>query len=196
MVEIKGGDYSYAQPIAACLAADGWKFACRYASGSVEKDMSLDECVRLVEAGIWIVTVFQPTKGFLLNGYAAGKAAAEQARRIADTCGMPTGTRPYYAALDVDPNVLTPLQWDAVKFGLDGVAAVVGRDNTGLYGGKKAIDLLVGASAMWGWQTYAWSGGLWSSKAKLRQVENNITVCGGLVDRDIAVAEDYGQWDP
>ena len=46
----------------------------------------------------------------------------------------------------------------------------------------------------WGWQTYAWSGGQWDSRAQLRQVQNGMTVDGAACDRDEAWASDFGQW--
>ncbi|MFI2206441.1 hypothetical protein ACH47Z_37915 [Streptomyces sp. NPDC020192] len=46
----------------------------------------------------------------------------------------------------------------------------------------------------WGWQTYAWSGGNWDSRAQLRQVQNDITVAGHDADLDQAMAADFGQW--
>src|SRR5262249_20698214 len=46
----------------------------------------------------------------------------------------------------------------------------------------------------WGWQTYAWSGGQWDSRAQLRQTQNELG--GGDLDADEAMTSDYGQWRP
>ncbi len=46
------------------------------------------------------------------------------------------------------------IQWKGVFAYLDGAAAVLGRDNVGIYGGRLAIDKALGAGkARWGWQT-------------------------------------------
>ncbi len=36
---------------------------------------------------------------------------------------------------------------------------------------KRLFD---GGKITWGWQTYAWSGGNWDSRAQVRQVQNDI----------------------
>jgi hypothetical protein len=46
----------------------------------------------------------------------------------------------------------------------------------------------------YGMQTYAWSEGMWEPRCQLRQVRNNVVVCGGTIDYDEAWADDYGQW--
>ena len=64
---------------------------------------------------------------------------------------------------------------------------------TGAYGGYYVIQRLFDAGKIkWGWQTYAWSGGQWDSRAQLRQVQNGIA--GGQMDEDTSEADDFGQW--
>jgi hypothetical protein len=46
-----------------------------------------------------------------------------------------------------------------------------------------------------GWQTYAWSGGVWYAGAQLRQYLNNQRWDTGLVDYDRATVPAYGQWN-
>jgi len=203
VVEVQGGDYSYTRPSPACLFDAGWRFACRYTSRTPAKNMSYDECLRLVNAGIWIVTIHQPSDGFLLEGFARGQVAAREALALAeDECGMPED-RPVYYTLDFDPNPLTTAQWDQVRSTLDGAASVTGRERVGIYGARLAVDTLVPDHAAWGWQTRSWSGvpPRWSPKAVLRQYDistpnHRIFLCGGEVDRDVALADDFGQWDP
>ena len=70
---------------------------------------------------------------------------------------------------------------------------MLGRSRTGAYGGYWVIKRLFDAHKIaWGWQTYAWSGGNWDSRAQLRQIQNGID--NGNEDKDEAVAADFGQW--
>jgi hypothetical protein len=124
---------------------------------------------------------------------ADGARAAEQAAAHARSCGMPDG-RPIYFALDVDPASLTSLQWLAVEQFIDAAAGAIGRDAVGVYGGYAAIERLVPARARWGWQTYAWSGGRWSTKAQLTQYRNGVALAGGTVDLCRSTTTDFGQW--
>lgn len=155
--------------------------------------MTPAEVQALNAAGLQVVTVFQETKGHMLGGRVVGVQAAQGSQEVAGACGMPPG-RPHYFALDIDPNPLTGPQWDAVKAYLDGAASVLGRDQVGVYGGYRAIELLVPDSARWGWQTSSWSAGRWSSKAALQQYRHNIDRCGGTIDLDQALVPDYGGW--
>ena len=77
------------------------------------------------------------------------------------------------------------------------MASVIGVARTGAYGGYYVIQRLFNASKIkWGWQTYAWSGGQWDTRAQVRQVLNGITAAGdaNCCDKDEAVAADFGQW--
>ena len=194
----EGCDYSFARPDPRCLFNDGMRFAVRYTSiGSSSKNMTAAEVRRLLQAGIALVTVFEEAAGHMLGGHAAGVDAAKASRDLAGDCGMPSG-RPHYFALDIDPNPLGDREWDRIKAYLDGAASVLGWSAVGVYGGFRAIEELVPESAMWGWQTYAWSQGKWSSKAHLQQYKNGVQRCGGEIDLDRTHPDrsitDYGQW--
>jgi hypothetical protein len=107
---------------------------------------------------------------------------------------MPEG-RPIYFALDTDPGPLSASQWKGVFAYLDGAAAVLGRDNVGIYGGRLAIDKALGAGkARWGWQTSSWSGGLWSDRGHVQQYKHNLPLGSGKVDNNRAMTDDFGQW--
>jgi hypothetical protein len=193
-----GCDYSFARPDPVCLFNDGIRFAVRYTSiGSSGKNMTPAEVQRLLQAKIALVTVFEESAGHILGGRAAGVDAAKASRDLAGNCGMPRG-RPHYFALDIDPNPLTNQDWDQIRRYLDGAASVLGWSSVGIYGGFRAIEKLVPDSAMWGWQTYAWSGGRWSDKAHLQQHKNGVQRCGGVIDLDRTHPDrnitDYGQW--
>jgi hypothetical protein len=94
------------------------------------------------------------------------------------------------------PVSLTSGQWAALDAALDAAAAVLrpAGDRTGIYGGFTAVEREVGAHCELGYQTYAWSGGRWSAKAKLQQYRNGLSLCGGTVDLDRSLADDFGQW--
>src|SRR5436305_1765482 len=102
--------------------------------------------------------------------------------------------RQNYFSVDFDA---TPAQQTPINAYFDGVVSVIGLARTGAYGGYYVIKRLFdGGKIKWGWQTYAWSGGQWDSRAQLRQVQNGITAAGdaNCCDKDEAVANDYGQW--
>lgn len=157
------------------------------------KNLTRGEAERLSEAGIDLVLFFQTTRGFMISDRASGARDAKSALAQARACGMPEG-RPLYFALDTDPRPLTPTEWNKVFGYLDGAAAVIGRGNVGIYGGRLAIDRALGATkAMWGWQTKSWSEG-WSAKAHVQQYKHDVPLGRGRVDRDRAMTTDFGQW--
>ena len=196
---MNGCDYSFARPDPACLfRSHGFRFAGRYTSiGPNDKNMTAAEVRGLLGAGIALITVFEEEAGHMLLGRAAGVSAAEASRDLAGACGMPRG-RPHYFALDIDPRPLSGSEWDRVKAYLDGAASVLGRGTVGVYGGYLAIEKLVSQWAPWGWQTAAWSDGIWSAKAHLQQYEIDVERCHGGVDLDRTHPDrnitDYGQW--
>lgn len=191
---VEGVDYSYSRPDPVCLFNSGKRFAVRYVtSGEFGKDISRAEANRLIAAGLKVAIVYQTSAGFMLKGYEAGQGAARAGHAEAVQAGMPP-RRPIYFALDIDPRPLSNRQWDAIKAFCNGAASVLGRSRVGLYGGLKAIDVLVPGFATWGWQTYAWSEGRWSAKAHLRQYLNGQNLCGGEVDLCRSMTTDYGQW--
>jgi hypothetical protein len=159
------------------------------------KNMTAAEVAGYVAAGLSIVTICQSGSSFMLKGRSHGVILATRARAEATTCGMPP-ERPIYFALDIASRDLTTAQWDQIRGFLAGAAGVLGKRWVGLYGDYTAIEALCPEWAPWGMQTYAWSGGRWSSKAQLQQYDNNMTVCGANVDRQRATVADYGGWKP
>ncbi|NUT23546.1 MAG: DUF1906 domain-containing protein, partial [Hamadaea sp.] len=188
----KGIDYSWGRPDPSAIVAAGYSFVCRYVSWSTSgKNLTRTEAEALRAAGLDIVTNWEYSANEALNGYSAGVANAKEAHRQAIACGMPAN-RPIYFSVDFDA---TEAQQSAINSYFDGVASVLGRSRTGAYGGYYVIDRLFDAGKItWGWQTYAWSGGSWDSRAQLRQVQNGITVDGADCDRNEARATDFGQW--
>jgi len=187
-----GVDYSWGRPGVAALKRAGVKFVCRYLShDTTGKNLTRAEAEELSDAGIWLVVVWQTTKNRPLDGRAAGEADARDAAAQAKSRGMPDD-RPIYFAADWDASAA---QQSAINAYLDGAASVIGRDRVGLYGGygpvKRAFDA---GKITYGWQTYAWSGGRWDSRAQIQQYLNEQTINGAAVDYNRAVADDYGQW--
>lgn len=190
----EGVDYSWTRPNPSCLFDGGRRFVCRYlGDDDTGENLTIPERDRLHAAGLKIVLNWQTGKSFMLGGYDDGLVDANIAKTQARELGQPLD-RPIYFSLDVDPNPLSEPQWAQVMDYLLGVHNVLGLARTGVYGGFKAIERLVPAFARWGWQTYAWSGGRWSSKAHLRQYLNGQQLCGGLVDFDRSTAADFGAW--
>ena len=82
-------------------------------------------------------------RGCPVSRFGVDARDARSALAQARGCGMPEG-RPIYFALDTDPGPLSASQWKGVFAYLDGAAAVLGRDNVGIYGGRLAIDKALG----------------------------------------------------
>jgi peptidoglycan hydrolase-like protein with peptidoglycan-binding domain len=193
-----GIDYSDASLTAGSVAAAGYGFVCRYLSWLPNpKVLTLSEAQALTAAGLGIVSNWESDglqswqSGVPSDPYSQGAKHATEAQRQALANGMPS-SRPIYFSVDFD---LQPSMYSALNSYFDGVASVIGRSRTGAYGGYHVIqELFNNGKTAWGWQTYAWSGGNWDSRAQLRQVQNGITVGGHDADLDQAMAADFGQW--
>jgi hypothetical protein len=185
-----GVDYSWYRPSPSSLKSDGYRFVCRYLShDTTGKNLSKSEADALIAEGIGVVSNWEDSATDALSGYDLGVSDAKAADSQDSADGAPS-TRPIYFSVDFDA---TPGDQTAISAYFDGVASVIGLDRTGAYGGYYVVQRLFDAGKIkWGWQTYAWSGGQWDSRAQLRQVQNGIA--GGQMDLDQAVADDFGQW--
>lgn len=191
-MSVFGVDYAWGRPGPVALKAAGVRFACRYLShDTTGKNLTRSEAEILSASGISLVVVWETTAQRPLAGRAAGAQDAKDAMAQARGCGMPED-RPIYFAADWDAS---EAQQGLINAYLDGAASVLGRDRVGLYGGywpvKRAFDA---GKIAYGWQTYAWSGGRWDSRAQLQQYSNDERINGVGLDFDRAVADDYGQW--
>jgi peptidoglycan hydrolase-like protein with peptidoglycan-binding domain len=186
-----GVDYAWGRPGTSALKTAGVHFAARYLSHTAGKNLTRAEATLLSTAGIAIVVVWETTAKRALAGHSAGVQDAKDALAEAKACGMPDG-RPIYFAVDFDASAS---QQAAINAYLDGAASVLGKANTGIYGGynpvKRALD---GGHCAWAWQTYAWSGGKWDPRAQLQQYSNDHIIGGVGLDYDRSVKADYGQW--
>ena len=94
--------------------------------------------------------------------------------------------------IEVDGRSVRIPEGSTILDALRGIASVIGLERTGLYGGLKAIKAAFDAKVIrWGFQTYAWSGGQWDTRAQLQQWSNG--QWGGSVDFTRAVKAEYGQ---
>jgi hypothetical protein len=188
----RGVDYSWARPSPAGLHAAGYTFAVRYLSyDTTGKNLTISEARALQAAGVDVVANWEYGARDALSGHARGVSDAQEALRQATAAGMPAG-RPIYFSVDFDA---TEAQQAAINNYFDGVASVLGHARTGAYGGYYPIKRLFDAGKIaWGWQTYAWSGGQWDSRAQLRQTLNGVTIAGGAYDIDEAQTNDFGEW--
>ncbi|HEY1958344.1 MAG TPA: DUF1906 domain-containing protein [Polyangiaceae bacterium] len=194
LVIATGVDYSWARPSPSGLKSQGYTFAARYLSYDTSgKNLTKSEATTLWNAGVDVIANWENSSTAALDGYNQGVSDAKAAESQANADGIPAG-RPIYFSVDFDA---TPGDQTPINAYFDGVASVIGVARTGAYGGYYVIMRLFNAGKIkWGWQTYAWSGGQWDSRAQLRQVQNGITAAGDgdCCDEDQAVATDYGQW--
>ncbi|RSN68384.1 glycoside hydrolase domain-containing protein [Actinomadura sp. WAC 06369] len=187
-----GVDYGWGRPGVAVLKSAGADFACRYVSHDrTGKNLTRAEAEALSAAGIRLVVVWETSAARALDGRDAGAADARAAAARAADCGMP-GDRPIYFAVDFDASADQQPEIDAY---FDGVASVLGRGRTGMYGGYGPVSRAFDAGKIaYGWQTHAWSDGRWDGRAQLRQYSSGHTLSNVSVDYNRAVADDYGQW--
>lgn len=183
---IEGIDAAWSRPTPAQLTAAGKHFIVGYVSHDAGKNLTAPECVAYLDAGIAVGLVWETTSDRALDGSAAGSADGVEARRQARVLGFPDD-RPIFTAVDFDA---TPAQLaTSVRAYLTAFAAAVGGTPlAGVYGGldtvRYALDnRLVG----WGWQTYAWSHGVWDPRAYAQQYRNGVSIAGHDTDLDRAV---------
>lgn len=187
-----GVDYAWGRPSVTSLKNAGVIFVCRYLShDTTGKTLDHAEAVRLSNAGIWVVVVWEDTARRALAGWDAGVQDAKEAAKQAKAAGMPPD-RPIFFAVDFDASAG---QQAAINAYLDGAASVITKKRTGIYGGynpvKRALD---GEHCTWAWQTYAWSGGKWDPRAQIQQYLNDQTIGGVGLDHNRTTKSDYGQW--
>jgi hypothetical protein len=186
-----GLDFAWSRPTVAQMKAADVAFICRYLSNDAGKDLSLKEATAASKAGIACVVVWETTANRALSGFTGGKADAQKAAQKAKACGMPDD-RPIYFAIDFDANASQQKVIDAY---LSGAASVIGKSRVGAYAGfyplKRAFD---NGTITWGWQTYAWSGGKWETRAHIQQYKNGVDFHGADVDYNRSTKPDFGQW--
>jgi hypothetical protein len=190
----QGVDYSFGRPTLSTLKGLGYNFAVRYVSpGSSNKNISATEAANLKAAGIDIILVFESSTNRITAGYDAGFADAQTAMSQGAAAGAPANFFCYFAC-DFDAQASDQT---AINAYLDGAAAAMGGvSRVGLYAGYNVIKRTLDAGkASKGWQTVAWSGGLYDSRISLYQYAPSLpNVAGASVDVDVSYGTNYGQW--
>lgn len=187
-----GVDYAWQHPDPAALAAAGYKFACRYLSRDLSKNITLAEAQALAARGISVVANWEYGAQDALRGRAGGIADAELALAQATAAGMPAN-RPIYFSADWD---VTPEQEATVFAYLSGLDSVLGVAETGEYAGFYPVKIARDSGLVaWTWQTFGWSGGQWDPRDQIRQT-GTATIGGVQVDVNQAMTADFGQWMP
>lgn len=193
---MKGIDYGFSpHPTITAIKDAGVTFVMRYISDITQNDSNGKNLIpaekkNLLGAGLALGVVYETFAGRMKAGKPAGVHDATFSDAVVKALGMPG--LPVYFAADWDA---TPADQTAINAYLDGAASVIGRARVGIYGGyypvKRALDA---GKATYAWQTYAWSGGQWDSRAHIRQVLNGVKLGGADVDNDMSMQADFGQW--
>jgi hypothetical protein len=199
-------DYSTGRPSAAQLKAAGVTAAGRYIGwdsvpgfSSIGKNITRAEAAALTSAGISVFVAFEYAAQAVLGGASQGKKDGQLAAQQLHDLGAPAGMTVYFA-VDFDIPDYAPHSADPkAKLGaaaayFEAINALSPSYKIGVYGGYYAVKRVLDAGlARMGWQTVAWSGGQWDSRAVLRQLASQVM---GFADVNLHVASgaDFGQW--
>lgn len=190
---IRGVDYGYGKVSGKTIKDAGYDFCCRYLSHSPGKNLSSEELADLRENNLRIVLVYETTERRCMDGFQAGVDDANYAKKLAqglDLYGLFKAPVIYFACDDD----FTLDDCATIREYFKGVNSVLGIAHTGVYGGLTVVsDIMDNNLARYGWQTSAWSRGIWYKEAQLRQVAYNLTLDGVQCDIDEAISVDYGQ---
>lgn len=173
-----GIDYAWGGPPSAqALRSAGVLWAGRYLSFDAGKNINAAELRFLQGLGIGVVLAWETTADRALAGEAAGRSDAQNA--VAQCKRLGLATVPVHFAIDFDA------EGPEVEAYFRGAASITGA-LTGAYGGYRPLKHLFDAGIIHhGWQTYAWSGGLWDHRALFRQYSNGHVL--GVVSCDYDV---------
>lgn len=188
----RGVDFSWSRPPVALLKSEQVKWVGRYVSVPHDsKNLTPDEVSVYRQNGIAIVTLFETVAMRAMGGYSAGFHDGMSARQQARDCGQPDEA-PIYYTVDFPPTSGQMLTIASYFKGIGDADRGVG---VGVYGGFDVVEYLAGMNLVhYIWQTFAWSRGLWSNGADIRQLTNGVSWNGYLVDINDAEIDDFGQW--
>jgi hypothetical protein len=179
----------------------GWD--CEPGFACMRKNLTTAEAAALHAAGISVFLSFEYAADAALSGAPRGSQDGHLAERQLHDLGAPPGMAVYYAVdfdlADYAPKLPETPANARAKLGpvaayFDGIHSVKPGHEVAAYGGFWAIRRLLDAGLIRkGWQTVAWSGGQWDSRAVLRQLASQVM---GFADVDLHTASgpDYGQW--
>jgi hypothetical protein len=178
--------------VAARLAAEGYRFACRYlVPAGYSKRLTKSEAQILTDAGLQILCVYETTANRTAGGAPYGKSDGAKALACAQEIGMPASGCIYFAA-DYDAG---SKDYNAIEAYLRAAKEQVGKYKVGIYGGFRVIEEMAAREACVGfWQAYAWSYGNISKHNIVHQRSAVQTVAGISVDLDESFSDD-GFWN-
>jgi hypothetical protein len=183
---IEGIDAAWGRPTPAQLVTAGKHFIVGYVSHDPGKNLSAAECAAYLDAGVAVGLVWETTSDRALDGAKAGGLDGRQARDQARALGFPDHL-PIFAAVDFLASVVQlagPVREYLAAF----ADAVGGVDLAGVYGGLDTVRYALNTRLVgWGWQTYAWSHGVWDERAYAQQYHNGVHIAGHDTDLDRAV---------
>lgn len=189
---LPGIDYSFARPGGDLIDKRGMYFAGRYLWAKRypnSKGITRAEFDDLAAHDVETFFIYEEDGKELAGGFAAGVRVATLAQAELDFLGADVKDRPVYFNVDYDANASAMPQ---ILEALKGIASVIGLSRTGLYAGLGPIKAAFDAGLItFGFQTYAWSGGVWDSRAHLQQWANG--QWGDTVDFTRAIKANYGQ---
>jgi hypothetical protein len=184
---IEGIDAAWSRPTPAQMTAAGKHFIVGYVSHDPAKNLTAAECLAYLDAGIAVGLVWETTSDRALAGAAGGAADGRQARQQARALGFPDD-RPIFTAVDFLASVAQlagPVREYLAAF----ADAVGGVALAGVYGGLDTVRYALNTKLVgWGWQTYAWSHGVWDARAYAQQYRNGVSIAGHDTDLDRAVS--------
>lgn len=180
-----GIDIAWDRPTIAQIKATGATWVARYFSPDPTKNLTAAEVHDYTAAGLGVVTVWEGSATRALDGRAAGVSDAHAAAAQCASVGLPSDMVIHFA-------VDTDTDWASVAPYFDGVISVLGLARVGTYGGLRVIDGAHSIGIRYLWQTVAWSGGIWSQWATIRQPIG--TTLNGQADYDTSMTADFGQY--
>jgi hypothetical protein len=184
---IEGIDAAWGRPTPAQLVAAGKHFIVGYVSHDPAKNLTRAECAAYLDAGIAVGLVWETTSDRALAGALPGADDGREARRQATALGFPLD-RPIFVAVDFDATA-AQLAAQVGPYLLAFGTTVGGASLAGVYGGLKTVRYALDHKLVgWGWQTYAWSRGVWDARAYARQYRNGVRIAGHDTDLDRAVS--------
>ena len=175
----------------------GWDSVPGYQSEG--KNLTKAEADSLTSNGISVFVSFEYEAAASMKGGTQGHADGTLAGEQLAALSAPNGVTVYFA-IDFDIPDFAPGSSDPkAKLGaaadyFAAINALHRNYEVGVYGGFYAVSRLLSAGlATMGWQTSAWSGGQWDSRAALRQFGQ---MWGGNADINtpLSAAIDFGQW--
>ena len=187
-----GIDEAWARLTPAQAKAAGMAFVVGYVSeDTTGKNITQGEVAGLRADDVAVLLVYEYSVTAAEGGSAKGTRDAGIAVGQARALGYPHGCAVAFAIDEGSPNTAGLLAYSRAFTAACHAAGY----RSMVYGGYNTVRTCLDNKAVdLGWQTYAWSNGLWDARAAIRQVQNDITINGQDVDRDVAMVNDIGAW--